>query len=323
MKRVCLPLVLLLAACAGPSQDPPPAGPAPRAEAPPAPPRSLDQLRQDAARALAEQRIYAPAGDNAIEAYLALRDQSPDARDLDLALLELLPYAVIASEQATARADLDEARRLLVLIERADPAAPSLARLRDGLARAEVRRREAAAQDAAEQDADAQAAAALSQAQAAIEPVAVPEAAAAPASPAVAGASPPATTPASADAPPAPPSPDPAAPPATTAAAASPAPPVVPSAPAPAPVALQLLSAPPPRYPPLALRRRIEGDVTVIFTVRTDGSVDAARVASAQPPGLFEDAALEAVRRWRFAPVARPIETRQVLNFRLPGRAGT
>lgn len=315
MTRVCLPFLLLLAACAGPSQDPPPAGPAPRAEA--APPRSLDQLRQDAARALAEQRIYAPAGDNAIEAYLALRDQSPDARDLDLALLELLPYAVIASEQAVARADLEEARRLLALIERVDPAAPSLARLRDGLVRAEARLRDAAAQEAAER---AAAASALAQAEA----DATPEDAAPPATPpapATTVASPAATAAAASEMPPPAEPRDPLPAPGATATPASPAPAAA-NPPAPAPVALQLLSAPPPRYPPLALRRRIEGDVTVVFTVRTDGSVDAPRVASAQPAGLFEDAALDAVRRWRFAPVPRPVETRQVLNFRLPGRGG-
>src|SRR5690606_5958758 len=37
-----------------------------------------DQLREAAGQALRENRMYAPAGDNAMEYYLALRDKLPD-----------------------------------------------------------------------------------------------------------------------------------------------------------------------------------------------------------------------------------------------------
>jgi len=59
---------------------------------------------------------------------------------------------------------------------------------------------------------------------------------------------------------------------------------------------------PHPSYPSRARRRRIEGEVTVRFTVTTTGSVGDLSVVSASPPGLFEQATLEAVRRWRYPP---------------------
>ena len=52
--------------------------------------------------------------------------------------MELLPYAVIGSEQAVGREDFAEARRLLGLIERADDSAPALSRLRESIAAAEA-----------------------------------------------------------------------------------------------------------------------------------------------------------------------------------------
>src|SRR3546814_733078 len=44
------------------------------------------------------------------------------------------PYALIATEQGVARGDLGETRRLLALMERTDPQAPSLSRLKAGIA---------------------------------------------------------------------------------------------------------------------------------------------------------------------------------------------
>jgi protein TonB len=58
----------------------------------------------------------------------------------------------------------------------------------------------------------------------------------------------------------------------------------------------------PPVYPFKARQRRIEGTVQVRFLVRVDGTVDQIRIESADPPGVFEDAAREAIARWRFEP---------------------
>lgn len=296
-------LVAVLAACS--PAAPPAAGvPAESAAVAMPAPAITDEagLRAAAAAALAEQRIYAPAGDNAIEHYLALRGLHADDATLATALLELLPYALIASEQAVVREDFPEARRLLALIERVDPQAPSLARLRDGIAAAEAesaRRLVAQAEEAKREEQEAaQAAAAEAEARR------VREAAAAVATP------PPASTPPMA--PPAPsPAPVPVPPPQQPAASAAAA------ATAATTATPRLLSAPPPRYPLVALRRKIEGSVTVAFVIQPDGSVGSPRVVSADPPGVFEDAALVAAERWRFEPTPAAVASARVVQFRL------
>jgi TonB family protein len=67
----------------------------------------------------------------------------------------------------------------------------------------------------------------------------------------------------------------------------------------------------PPVYPPKALARSQEGEVRVRITVDTTGRVTAAQILAATPPQVFDQAALDAVRKWRFEPVirdGRPIE---------------
>jgi protein TonB len=74
-----------------------------------------------------------------------------------------------------------------------------------------------------------------------------------------------------------------------------------------------------PEYPRTARNAGVEGWVDLEFVVRTDGSVDAARVLAAQPEGTFEDAALAAISRWRFEPVQRdgvPVDQRARLRMR-------
>ena len=88
-------------------------------------------LRARAEAALREQRLHTPAGDNAVEYYLALRERErePDA-GVAAALAELQPYVLIATEQALGQQQLDEARRLIGLLARMDVHAPALPRLR-------------------------------------------------------------------------------------------------------------------------------------------------------------------------------------------------
>ena len=62
------------------------------------------------------------------------------------------------------------------------------------------------------------------------------------------------------------------------------------------------VSRTPPRYPYQAKRRGIEGWVQVSFTVTEDGTVADAVVEDADPPGVFEKAALAAVYQWKFKP---------------------
>jgi periplasmic protein TonB len=79
-----------------------------------------------------------------------------------------------------------------------------------------------------------------------------------------------------------------------------------------------------PDYPPRALQRGIEGWVDVEFTITPLGTVEDPKILRANPPGVFEQSTLRAVRRWRYNPrieggkaVSRTQRTR--LSFRLPG----
>jgi TonB family protein len=60
-----------------------------------------------------------------------------------------------------------------------------------------------------------------------------------------------------------------------------------------------------PTYPAFAQERGTGGWVEVVFTVRTDGTTTDISVAGAEPAGVFEQAAMAAVRRWRYEPMRR------------------
>jgi TonB family protein len=77
-----------------------------------------------------------------------------------------------------------------------------------------------------------------------------------------------------------------------------------------------------PEYPEAARRQGIEGPVALYVKAGVDGSVQRVRVISGPP--LLADAAVAAVKQWRFKPHLThghpaAIETEVVLNFRLPG----
>jgi TonB family protein len=57
-----------------------------------------------------------------------------------------------------------------------------------------------------------------------------------------------------------------------------------------------------PTYPERALERGTEGWVDIEFTVKTDGTTQDGVVKAAEPAGVFERAALQAVARWRYEP---------------------
>lgn len=61
-----------------------------------------------------------------------------------------------------------------------------------------------------------------------------------------------------------------------------------------------LIRATAPDYPRAAERRGIEGLVTVSINIAADGSVASASVVTADPAGVFDSAALSAVKRWKF-----------------------
>jgi len=314
-------LALALAACSGKDETPAPAAQgaaAPAAAAPAAPAvaakvqsMGTEQLRESASQALRENRMYAPAGDNAIEYYLALRDKTPDDASVKSALTDLLPYTLIAAEQHLGREDFTEAQRLVALIEKVDASAPALPRLKEGLTRgvqvaakrtedetekvkkdaedrtkqlaeqqrlteqrakeAEAAKQIAAQQDVARRDSERQEA----ERQAAARRDAEQKQQQAAAQQANAARQ------------------------AATAAAPS----------------LRPVSTPAPRYPAEALRSGTSGEVLVEITVGTDGSVTNARVLRATPSRVFDREALNAVKRWRFEPVTAPVTTRRTLVF--------
>ncbi len=77
-----------------------------------------------------------------------------------------------------------------------------------------------------------------------------------------------------------------------------------------------------PFYPSLARRRRIEGEVTVLFTVNAEGRTGDIRVVASTPEDVFTEAATRAVGRWRFTPAMKdgeavPVRVRQVIRFRM------
>ena len=81
-----------------------------------------------------------------------------------------------------------------------------------------------------------------------------------------------------------------------------------------------------PVYPELAARRGIQGTVVLEFALRTNGHIRNARIVSADPAGVFDAAALAALRGGCFAPPTAATlheRYRQALEFALtPARKG-
>lgn len=78
----------------------------------------------------------------------------------------------------------------------------------------------------------------------------------------------------------------------------------------------------PPEYPARAMRQRQEGSVTLEFTITEEGSTDDITVVSANPPRLFDRAAIRAVADWKFEPakfngVPRAQRIRHTIEFTL------
>lgn len=78
----------------------------------------------------------------------------------------------------------------------------------------------------------------------------------------------------------------------------------------------------PPTYPAHAETQNIEGEVHARLLVGVHGRVERVEVLKARPSGVFESAARQAMRKWRFKPGqfrGRPVRTwmRQRLVFQL------
>lgn len=60
-----------------------------------------------------------------------------------------------------------------------------------------------------------------------------------------------------------------------------------------------------PVYPESARVQRLEGFVTLAYDVTASGNVDNVRVINSEPAGVFDHAAIAAVRDWQFLPMQR------------------
>jgi len=79
-------------------------------------------------------------------------------------------------------------------------------------------------------------------------------------------------------------------------------------------------SRPPLEYPAEAAKNGIKGYVVINILIGKDGSVEIAKVLESQPAGVFDNAALNAVRSWRFSPAmykAKPVKmwAKQKIRF--------
>jgi protein TonB len=256
---------------------------------------TVDQLYREARKAMNENRMAAPAGNNALEYYLKIVAKQPDDSGAKDALRELFPFATGTAEDQINQGNYDEANRVIALLAQADPSNYSLTILRSKL---DAKKKLA---DREQQQAQA-AAAAAARPQTPGAAATTPANATATTTPATtetpAATTPAATAPAAAETATASTTPPPAA-------APRPAP-VAPTPPPPAPAGesrdVAVTSPPVPVYPIEAARSRKEGWVEVEFTVGPDGTVGNAHVTGSQPARIFDREAVAAVQRAKFEP---------------------
>jgi len=269
---------------------------------------SSDELRKLASTAFREQRLYAPAGNNALEYYLAIRKKTaqPDALT-ESALMDLTPYTVIAAEQAITNLDFNEAVRLRDLIATVDANAPALPRISqaitdglkntEALAIAEAKQQEAlfAAQQALLKNRqDLLKATATESLQ---KPAPLSSSVASTVTPAPVMTAPLQPQQASV-----------AAPPVRVAAAA----PVIAKK-----AELISIRTPDPDFPSDAMNRGLSGAVEIEFIVQRNGEVSEVRVVSSSQRA-FDRNVVTTVKRWKFAPLDQPMTVRRSFNFSNP-----
>jgi len=239
------------------------------------------ELLAEAGKAVREQRLLAPAGNNAFEFYLRVLEKQPGNPVATDALRETFPFAATSAEQVINRSDFNEAQRQIDLLAKADPTNFTLTILRSKLdaqrkvldKQQQLALDQQKAQELAEQKAAADKLAAEQQAaqaaQAAAQQQKVQQA---PAQQKTATAN---TAPAAN---------------AQNDAAITEA---------------VLVKGAPARYPPAAMRAQQEGWVVVSFMIDPDGRTSHIDVVDSEPRRVFDRAAIEAVSRYQFTPATR------------------
>jgi len=290
-----------------------PSTPVKAGEAPPPPVNvaamSMNQLLAEARKAVNEQRLLAPAGNNAFEFYLKVLEKQPGNPVATDALRETFPVGASVAEQAINQRDFNEAQRQIDLLAKADPANYTLTILRSKLdaqrklqdreqqlASDKEKQQQLAAQKAVTDKAEADRLAAEAQ-QKAVADQRAAQARAAQQQQAEAARTQQAPT--------------------STAGAGNAA-----AASAGGTHPAVLLRNVPPRYPTTAVRANQEGWVEVTFTVTPEGTVDDVKVVDAEPRHVFDRAATEAASRWKFQPATQdgnpvPSQDKRRIVFKL------
>jgi TonB family protein len=86
-------------------------------------------------------------------------------------------------------------------------------------------------------------------------------------------------------------------------------------------VAPKLLHYAAPEFPQRAIKEHLGGNVTVQFVIDVNGDPRDIRVVEATPPGIFDSAAVAAVKRWAFQPTVvdgKPTEVPVQMPIRFP-----
>jgi protein TonB len=255
----------------------------------------VNQLLGEARDAMNEQRYLAPAGNNAFEFYLRVLEKDPGNKVASDALRETFPFAAPAAEQAINSRDFNEAQRQIDLLAKADPTNFTLTILRSKLdaqrktldkQQQQALDQEKAQQLAAQKEAaDKIAGAQLAEqqkAQLTEQKKAEADRAARQKEQQQAVASNP--TPANGSAP-------------ETASISGQS--------AGKATGAVLLRAAAARYPSAAMRARQAGWVLVSFTVDADGGTSDVKVLDSQPGRVFDRAATDAIKRYRFTPAMK------------------
>lgn len=327
-----LVFTLMIAACGEKTNQPQPAVPvaAPAASqisTPAAKPAETPaQIMSKANAAFAANRLWSPAGDNALELFIRLKESGENVETAQEALVEIFPIAVRAAKAELLVDRLDEADRILTLLDRATPNSLAVADLR---VKMNARRLalQANAEAAAVQTPVAPQVSEVKPTVAPEEPKVTPPAQSPVAEPSNTQA-PQVDEPAATTAQPSVNAQQNQAPDRT----AEPPPPSQ-AQPKQTPVtSADVLSAPltdpkvivrvPPEYPAVAKHRRIQGWVELEFMVGVDGRASDIQVLEASPSNIFNTAATRALSRWKFQPAQRngkdePKRTRTRINFQL------
>jgi protein TonB len=253
---------------------------------------SMNQLLSEARKAVNEQRLLAPAGNNAFEFYLKVLEKQPSNQVAADALRETFPVGASVAEQSINQRDFNDAQRQIDLLAKADPANYTLTILRSKLdaqrklqdrEQQQASDKEKAAQLAAQKAASDKAEADRQASEAQQRTLAEQQQRAAQARLAQQQQQSEARQQQSSTA--------------TAATGDSGA-----GSATHGPVLVRNVN---PRYPTTAVRANQEGWVEVTFTITPEGNVDDVKVVDAEPRHVFDRAAVEAVSRWKYQPATQ------------------